>query len=136
LLAAAEAPVALTSLLISPQDKWAKTYLLYEFYIFLTWLLSFQLFVWLFQVRGRGPLPVSNLIRRLAAQIELQYQKCTDLKTDFVNLGNDSNVDFYLDNMIVYYVFDIYLLFPLQSKSLAKQEADESEGVRVFRTRS
>ena len=34
------------------QDKWAKQYLLYEFYIFLVWLLSFQLFVWLFQVRS------------------------------------------------------------------------------------
>ena len=27
-------------------------YLLYEFYIFLVWLLSFQSFVWLFQVRS------------------------------------------------------------------------------------
>ena len=34
------------------QDKWAKQYLLYEFYIFLLWLISFQLFVWLFQVRS------------------------------------------------------------------------------------
>ena len=33
------------------QDKWAMQDLLYEFYIFLVWLISFQLFVWLFQVQ-------------------------------------------------------------------------------------
>ncbi len=65
---------------LPPQDKWAKQYLLYEFYIFLTWLLSFQLFVWLFQVRGTGPRRAS-LVRRLSAEVSVPHQPCLDIVT-------------------------------------------------------
>lgn len=33
------------------QSAWARRYLLYELCVFLVWLISFQVFVWLFQVR-------------------------------------------------------------------------------------